>query len=86
MAMRPLTCRSCGCEFLVEKFSAAHTSIQWTSDADDCPMISAAHHGYGEPDRTCVELRSTVDAAVADHRIEESRIELPVGDAIPRLH
>lgn len=86
MAMQPLNCDTCGRGILVEKFSAAHTSIQWLSDAAECPMIAAGDHGYGDVARTCVALRRTIDNAVANHDITESQIELPVGAAIPRLH
>ncbi|MFW0793939.1 hypothetical protein AAFP30_09025 [Gordonia sp. CPCC 205515] len=86
MAMQPLNCDTCGRGILVEKFSAAHTSIQWLSDAGDCPLIAAGHHGYGDVARTCEALRRTIDKAVAHDEIVESQIELPVGAAIPRLH
>ncbi|MBD0022185.1 hypothetical protein GII33_21715 [Gordonia pseudamarae] len=86
MAMQQLNCHACGRGVLVEKYSAAHTSIQWMSNAEECPLIAAGHHGFGSLARRCEELRRTIDDAVASHKLCESQIELPVGAAIPRLH
>lgn len=84
--MQPLGCGTCGRRILVEKFSAAHTSIQWLSDAGECPMIADGHHGFGDLARRCENLRRTIDAAVIAHDIVETHIELPTGTALPRLH
>ncbi|MGW5381235.1 hypothetical protein [Nocardia sp. NPDC003963] len=86
MTMRPLACRECGKQVLVEKFSAVHTAVQWTSDAGECPLISALDRGIGHPERGCEALRRSIDRAVAEHELPVSSIELPGGDEIPRLH
>lgn len=90
MTMRPVSCSSCARTVLVEKFSAVHTSIQWTDDAQQCPQMRATHEcggvAFGARSRGCAELRASIDQAVADHVIGESQIELPVGAQIPRLH
>ncbi|MGW5075078.1 hypothetical protein [Rhodococcus sp. NPDC004095] len=86
MTMQALNCETCGRGVLVEKFSPAHTSIQWTSDASGCPLIAAGTHSLGDRDRGCGALRRTIDRAVARHGLGESRIELPSGPDLPRLH
>lgn len=86
MTMRPLNCQRCGIGVLVEKFSPVHTSIQWTSDAAGCPVISAGNHGVGDQGRGCGELRRSINNAVNDGALTETRIELPTDSTIPRLH
>ncbi|MFI1462381.1 hypothetical protein [Nocardia carnea] len=86
MTMRPLACEKCGNRVLVEKFSPVHTAVQWTSDAKECPVISGRGPGIGDRERECEALHSSIDRAVREHELYESRIELPRGDAIPRLH
>ncbi|MBF6353107.1 hypothetical protein IU449_00835 [Nocardia higoensis] len=86
MTMRPLDCERCGQRVLIEKFSPAHTSVQWVGDASRCPVIAAQNRGVGHQERGCEALHRTIDRAVREHALPESRIELPVGDAIPRLH
>jgi hypothetical protein len=86
MTMRPLDCERCGRRVLIEKFSPAHTSVQWTEDAGRCPVIATQNRGVGHQERGCEALHRTIDRAVREHALPESRIELPTGDAIPRLH
>lgn len=86
MTMQPLNCETCGRGVLVEKFSPAHTSIQWRSDASGCPLIAEAPHAFGDHQRACSALRRTIDRAVVRHELGESRIELPTGPDLPRLH
>lgn len=86
MTMQSLKCDSCGRRVLVEKFSDAHTSIQWTTDAAACPLIAASSTPVGDPRRGCPSLRASIDRAVRSRELDESRIELPVGAGIPRLH
>jgi hypothetical protein len=86
MSLQPLSCESCGRRVLVEKFSPAHTSIQWVSDSSGCPLIAATTNEVGHPRRSCPALRTTIDNAVRDDELTESQIELPVGASIPRLH
>ena len=63
--MQPITCRSCGNRVLAEKYSEAHTSIQWlTADSKQtCPQLrtetAAGHTPSWIP--SCAELRDTID-------------------------
>ncbi|MEU1525464.1 hypothetical protein ABZ413_25060 [Nocardia rhamnosiphila] len=86
MTMRPLDCASCGLRVLVEKFSSVHLSVQWTTDAAHCPLISARDCGVGHRERGCPELHRSIDRAVHDNELTTSSIELPAGATIPRLH
>lgn len=86
MTMRPLACERCGNRVLVEKFSPIHTAVQWPSDARECPVISARSLGVGDRKRECEALHPSIDRAVREHELYESRIELPHDEAIPRLH
>lgn len=49
-------------------------------------MIAARNRGVGHQERGCDALHRSIDRAVREHALPESRIELPTGDAIPRLH
>ncbi len=87
--MTPLSCRSCGRTVRVEKFSPAHTSIEWTFDARECPFIAAAageSDAFGARSRGCAHLRASIDQAFADHSLTESSLELPSAERLPRLH
>lgn len=84
--MRPHRCRTCEREVRVEKYSEAHTSIQWVGGTADCPVINADDRRPGDPGRECTALRASIDRAVADGEITVSHIELPTGSSIPRLH
>lgn len=70
----------------MEKYSEAHTSIQWVGGTADCPVINADDRRPGDPGRECTALRASIDRAVADGEITVSHIELPTGSSIPRLH
>ncbi|MFE4721280.1 hypothetical protein ACFRLW_33675 [Streptomyces sp. NPDC056728] len=65
--MRPVQCGVCGNQVLCEKFSAAHTQIQWTEEAAAvCPII-AERVAAGELSarvRGCAPLRASIDVAV----------------------
>ncbi|MER6255943.1 hypothetical protein ABT224_31795 [Streptomyces sp. NPDC001584] len=69
----PVTCQECGNRVLCEKFSPAHTQIQWTGDAAErCPRI-AARVAAGEPSarvRSCRELRASIETAVREGALE----------------
>lgn len=74
--MTPVVCGECAAAVLCEKFSAAHTQIQWTADAavlpGGCPRI-AAEVGAGRPGvtvRSCEALRASIEAAVLAGRLE----------------
>ncbi|WP_051133124.1 hypothetical protein [Nocardia paucivorans] len=86
MTMRPLACDRCGNRVLAEKFSPAHTAVQWISDPRECPVITARGMGIGDRERGCEDLHRSIDRAVREHVLPESRLELPHGEAIPRLH
>ncbi|MDG3011655.1 hypothetical protein G4X40_16040 [Rhodococcus sp. D2-41] len=67
--MRPLACRTCGTEVLVEKFSYEHTSIRWPDGADrscvrfrenDSDLRGDVHAS------TCPDLRDSIRQAVLD--------------------
>ncbi|MDA5282130.1 hypothetical protein ACWGHM_17445 [Streptomyces sp. NPDC054904] len=71
--MTPVACAECGTEVLCEKFSAAHTQVQWTDRAASvCPRI-AARVAAGELSarvRSCPALRAGIEAAVREGRLE----------------
>lgn len=74
--MTPVVCGECGTRVLCEKFSPAHTQVQWTDEAavlpGGCPRI-AAEVGAGTPSarvRSCPALRADIEAAVLDGRLE----------------
>lgn len=80
--MQPINCHDCGTAVLVEKFSMPHTSIQWLGDTSSaCPKIAqamAAGEGglCGTTGLSCSTLRTTIDDAVRQGRIEIiSRVE-----------
>ncbi|MHA6742380.1 hypothetical protein [Rhodococcus erythropolis] len=77
MTLQKLTCEVCDRCVLVEKFSAAHTTVQWVDDANDCTFIAEAHRPLGDNDRACPALRRSIDNAVRSQELTESRIELP---------
>lgn len=79
--MQELDCRACGNRVLVETYSPTHTSVQWLEDAPvRCSEFRAlAQQGVstaGLP--SCTELKATVDEAVRDGLLVESRRTYPV--------
>ncbi|MGW8887429.1 hypothetical protein [Streptomyces sp. NPDC055749] len=58
--MQPVECGICGNQVLCEKFSMAHTQVQWTEDA------SRVCQEYRFRMRTCGALRDSIDRAVED--------------------
>lgn len=78
--MRPVECRTCGNQVLCEKFSPAHTAVQWSGpSAVACPAIGA-RVAAGEPAgrvRACEDLRRSIDAAVASGALEVTGADLP---------
>ncbi|MFE5862986.1 hypothetical protein ACFQ77_20900 [Streptomyces virginiae] len=69
----PVTCQECGNQVLCEKFSPAHTQIQWTGDAAArCPRIAArvAAGELGARVRSCPPLRESIEAAVREGTLE----------------
>jgi hypothetical protein len=59
---REVACGYCGVTVLVRKMSPAQTSVQWTSDATECPHL--ARDAHGTPGEGCPELGASVRAAV----------------------
>lgn len=75
--MQPVACRSCGTRVLVEKYSAVHTSVQWTSAAGrSCAEFAAADTNSAFI-RTCLALRDSIDHAVATGAVEVTTREVP---------
>ncbi|MFJ9341266.1 hypothetical protein ACIRP0_18465 [Streptomyces sp. NPDC101733] len=71
--MRPVACGECGNQVLCEKFSAAHTQVQWTEEAAAvCPRIAdrVAAGEAGARVRSCPALRDSIDAAVREGLLE----------------
>lgn len=72
MTMQPHSCKSCGTEVLVEKFSFHHTSIQWQPDAEDtCAEFRAVVEAGGRQvdASSCKAMRDSIAEAVLDGRI-----------------
>lgn len=73
--MRPVECVTCGNQVLCEKFSPAHTSVQWTADAAVVCAEFRNRVSEGATSariRTCRALRSSIDRAVEDGTLEVS--------------
>ncbi|MET8572735.1 hypothetical protein [Streptomyces sp. NPDC004783] len=71
--MQPVECATCGNQVLCEKFSLAHTSVQWTTDAAvACEEFRGQVTGGGTTARirTCRPLRDSIDRAVEDGTLE----------------
>jgi hypothetical protein len=69
----PVDCHSCVTRVLVRKASAAHTSVQWTTDpARTCPEFAARVEAGELSARidTCPKLRASIELAVAEGLIE----------------
>ncbi|MFB6959051.1 MULTISPECIES: hypothetical protein [unclassified Streptomyces] len=71
--MQPVECVTCGNQVLCEKFSMAHTSVQWTADA---AVVCAEFRdrvvagGSSARIRTCRALRGSIDRAVEEGTLE----------------
>ncbi|MFD5767377.1 hypothetical protein ACFWIN_16325 [Streptomyces sp. NPDC127049] len=79
--MRPVQCAACGNQVLCEKFSPAHTSVQWTADAAVACAEIRDRVGRGATSariRTCRALRSSIDRAVADGTLEADGVRVDV--------
>jgi len=78
--VQPLACDTCGNRVLVAKYSDIHTSVQWLSDArTSCPEFAALAE-QGIPSNLvpgCHALRATIEAAVRDGIVTESRFTEP---------
>ncbi|MFB7395101.1 hypothetical protein [Streptomyces sp. NPDC056191] len=85
--MRPVECGTCGNQVLCEKFSTAHTSVQWTAEAG---VVCAEFRGRTTEGgssagiRTCRALRASIDRAVADGSLVVETLDGAVpGDVRP---
>ncbi|MET9387843.1 hypothetical protein ABZY09_44335 [Streptomyces sp. NPDC002928] len=71
--MQSVECATCGNQVLCEKFSMAHTSVQWTADA---AVVCAEFRGRVAEGatsariRTCPALRMSIDRAVEEGTLE----------------
>ncbi|MDS1114388.1 hypothetical protein RD149_11485 [Gordonia westfalica] len=81
--MQPLVCRTCDARVSVAKYSPAHTSIQWTTEAkQSChEMASASAVGNGNCGYVlrCAALDRSIDAAVRRGDIPMSTAGCPAG-------
>lgn len=78
--MESVRCNTCSNRVLVEKYSEAHTSIQWLEDADAaCPEFAAVRTG-GDRARvpTCRSLQETIDELIVSGQIGMSPRSYPV--------
>lgn len=79
--MRPVQCAACGNQVLCEKFSPAHTSVQWTADAAVACAEFREQVEQGASTariRTCRALRAGIDRAVADGTLEADGVRVDV--------
>ena len=67
--MEPVSC-GCGTTVFVEKFSAAHTSVQWPARTV-CPLL-VHEQTPGGWNPTCPSLRRAIDDACESGRIGET--------------
>jgi hypothetical protein len=68
--VQPLACRLCGDQVLVQKYSLAHTSVQWTASTRCAEFAVAASLTERALTPGCSELRESIDSAVRAGRIE----------------
>ncbi|MEV0323783.1 hypothetical protein ACIBKX_08740 [Streptomyces sp. NPDC050658] len=71
--MQPVECVTCGNQVLCEKFSLAHTSVQWTADAAvACAEFRdrVAEGASSARIRTCRQLRTSIERAVMAGELE----------------
>jgi len=74
-APQPVECARCGAIAEVVKFSAQHTSVQWTAAAAGCCAEFRARAAEGTSSALvegCAALRDSIDAAVASGRLAVS--------------
>ncbi|GHF93792.1 MULTISPECIES: hypothetical protein [Streptomyces] len=79
--MRPVQCAACGNQVLCEKYTPAHTSVQWTADAAVVCAEFRDRVGQGATSariRTCRSLRTAIDRAVADGTLEVGDVRVDV--------
>ncbi|MFD1815301.1 hypothetical protein [Rhodococcus gannanensis] len=78
--MESVSCNTCGNRVLVEKYSEAHTSIQWLDDVDGaCPRFAETHTRDGRARvPTCRHLQESIDGLVLSGQIGMSLRSYPV--------
>lgn len=78
--MQNVCCNNCGTRVLVEKYSEAHTSIQWLDDAGDvCPELAETRTRRGRAGvPTCHRLRDSIDELTLSGQIGMSPRSYPV--------
>lgn len=78
--MESVRCSSCDNRVLVEKYSEAHSSIQWLEDADDaCPEFACTRAGNGRSwVPTCPRLQETIDELIVTGQIGMSPRSYPI--------
>jgi hypothetical protein len=70
--LSPVSCVTCGASVLVVKFSAQHTSVQWSLPAmRSCVEFTEITAGGGQTalSPSCARLRACIDAAVRAGRL-----------------
>ena len=69
---RRIECERCAATVEVAKFSAQHTSVQWSpASVQACAEFTAAEEQSALID-TCASLRDSIDRALAEGRLEVS--------------
>ncbi|MFD4294992.1 hypothetical protein ACFWPA_17375 [Rhodococcus sp. NPDC058505] len=78
--MESVHCTSCDNRVLVEKYSDAHTSIQWLDDADSaCPEFARTRTPDGRAAvLTCGKLQETIDDLIVSGQIGLSLRSYPI--------
>ena len=71
-ALTAVQCARCGAAVLAAKFSPQHTSVQWSAAAVRACAEFGARGGLSALVEGCGSLRDSIDAAVADGRLEVS--------------
>jgi hypothetical protein len=70
--LSPVCCATCGASVLVAKFSAQHTSVQWTLPAMRSCVEFSVLAALGEQTALnpgCVKLRDSIEEAVRSGRL-----------------
>ena len=78
--MESVNCNTCGNRVLVEKYSDAHTSIQWLDEADKvCPEFAETRGMTPGPwTPTCHKLRESIDDLTLSGQLGLSLRSYPV--------
>ncbi|CRK52307.1 conserved hypothetical protein [Rhodococcus sp. RD6.2] len=78
--MESVRCTTCSTRVLVEKYSEAHTSIQWLGDVDSaCPQFAESHPRDGRARvPTCHNLQESIDGLTLSGQIGMSLRSYPI--------